>query len=355
VQPEEWASACAIQEGKAVFGQVMKIQRFDGTFGFVLNSAAPILDGEGKVAECAVAILDITRLKQAEEALRRTHDELEERVAERTADLRLTNEQLLREMEERQEAEEKLRESEARFAAFMEYLPGLAVMRDMEGRYLFANPAWEEMLGLPQGAWQGKSLNDLWPPERAAALQKLDFQVISTGEPIEQVEVQELADGPHHFLTHCFPIRDAKGLPYMVGAVAIDITDRRRAEQQVEETGRLYRVLSQVNEAIMRGRDQESLFEQICRIVVEEGLFRMAWVGLTDPVSQAVRVAANYGFDEGYLDNLVIPVGDDPESQGPTGTAVRENRYDICKDFATEPRMAPWREQALARGYRSSG
>ena len=56
-----------------------------------------------------------------------------------------------------------------------------------------------------------------------------------------------LADGPHHFLTSRFPIIDAEGLPYMVGAIAIDITDRQRAEQQVAETGRLYRVLSQVN------------------------------------------------------------------------------------------------------------
>ena len=46
---------------------------------------------------------------------------------------------------------------------------------------------------------------------------------------------------------------------------------------------------------------------------------------------------------------------DGPESQGPTGTAVREDRYDICNDFATDPRMAPWRETALDRGYGSSG
>jgi two-component system, cell cycle sensor histidine kinase and response regulator CckA len=62
--------------------------------------------------------------------LRRARDELEERVAERTAALRLTNEHLLWEMEERQEAEERLRDSEARFTAFMKHLPGLAVMRD---------------------------------------------------------------------------------------------------------------------------------------------------------------------------------------------------------------------------------
>ena len=299
--------------------------------------------------------LDITKRKRTEAALRRAHDELEQQVAKRTASLRLANEQLLWEIEERQRVQDRLQESEARFTAFMEHLPGLAMMRDMVGRYLFANSAWEEMMGLEPGAWQGKTLAELWPPEQAAALHKLDFQIISSGQPTERVEMSELADGPHHFLTKRFPITDSKGLPYMVGSIAIDITERQRAEQQAAEIGRLYRVLSQVNEAIFRGRDQEYLFLQVCRIAVEEGLFRLAWVGLTDPLGQVIQVAAKYGFHEGYLDNMMIPVEDGPESQGPTGTAVREDRYDICNDLATDPRMAPWRETALDRGYGSSG
>jgi PAS domain S-box-containing protein len=315
----------------------------------------PLKDSHGQVVSVSVAAEEITERKRMEDDLRQAKDELEVRVEERTAALRQAIEQLFREIQERQEVEDRLRDSETRFTAFMEHLPGLAVMRDMEGRYLFANRAWEETMDLPPGAWRGKTLAQLWPPERTAVLQKSDFEIISTGEPTEEVEVQTLADGPHHFLTSRFPIRDAEGLPYMVGAVAIDVTGRQRAEQQVAETGRLYRVLSQVNEAIMRGRDQQSLFDQVCRIVVEEGLFRMAWVGLSDSDTHTVRVAAKYGFDEGYLDNLAISLGDGAKGLGPTGTAVRENRYDVCNDFAVEPRMKPWREQALARGYGSSG
>jgi len=308
-----------------------------------------------KTGQFVTVFEDITERKGMEEALRRANDELEARVAERTAALRQANENLADEIQERRKIEDRLRDSEARFISFMEHLPGLAVMRDMEGRYLYANRAWEKAMSLTPGAWQGKSLIDLWDPERALAFQKLDFQIISSGTPFEQIEVLALADGPHHFLTKRFPILDAEGLPYMVGAIAIDVTDRRRAEQQEAETGRLYRILSQVNEAIIRDRDQQSLFEQVCRIVVEEGLFAMAWVGLCDPLSQTVRVAAKYGYDEGYLDTIRIRVLDGPESQGPTGTAIRENRYDVCNDYALDPRMTPWREPGLARGYQSSG
>jgi signal transduction histidine kinase/HAMP domain-containing protein len=73
VRPEEWASSRAIRKKGTVLGQVMKIQKFDGKYGFVINSATPIMDAGGKVTECAVAILDISELQQAEEALRRHH------------------------------------------------------------------------------------------------------------------------------------------------------------------------------------------------------------------------------------------------------------------------------------------
>lgn len=76
VQPEEWASARAVQHGETVVNQELQIQRFDGTRGYVLNSAAPIRDAHSRIIGCAVAIRDITERKQAEEL----HRQLESRV-----------------------------------------------------------------------------------------------------------------------------------------------------------------------------------------------------------------------------------------------------------------------------------
>jgi PAS domain S-box-containing protein len=70
VQPEEWASARAVQKGETVVNQEMQIERFDGSRAFVLNSAAPIRDAQGRISGSAVAITDITKLKHAEEAQR---------------------------------------------------------------------------------------------------------------------------------------------------------------------------------------------------------------------------------------------------------------------------------------------
>jgi len=76
VAPEEWASAQATQKGQAVVGQLLEIQRFDGSRASVINSSAPIFDDDGKIAGCAVAIQDITDLRKAEVALRQSEERL---------------------------------------------------------------------------------------------------------------------------------------------------------------------------------------------------------------------------------------------------------------------------------------
>ncbi len=108
VRPEEWASARAVQHDEAVIAQEMRIRRFNGTHAFVLNSAVPIHDAAGRIAGSAIAIVDITALKHAEDELRRARDELERRVRERTAELGKTVGQLEAEMAERRRLEEQI-------------------------------------------------------------------------------------------------------------------------------------------------------------------------------------------------------------------------------------------------------
>jgi PAS domain S-box-containing protein len=207
----------------------------------VLCSAEPLHHPDGRVRGVVAAILDITKRQRGEEALRRAYDKLEERVAERTAALRLANEQLLREMAERQAAEDSLRESEARFKAFMDHLPGLAAMRDVRGYYVFANQTWEQLFG---ANWQGKTLEEFWPPKEAKRFQHMDQQVLLAGKPVESLDTLEFADGPRTILSSSFPIRDKDGLPYLVGTIGIDVTARRQAEEALAaERQRLFSLL----------------------------------------------------------------------------------------------------------------
>ena len=106
-------------------------------------------------------------------------------------------------------------------------------------------------------------------------------------------------------------------------------------------------------EAIVRIRQRLPLFEEVCWVLVERGHLRMAWVGEVDDHGWIIPIA-HAGVTDGYLDDLRISVRDVPEGRGPTGTAARERHHILVTDIATDERMAPWREAALARGYRSS-
>ena len=133
-----------------------------------------------------------------------------------------------------------------------------------------------------------------------------------------------------------------------------DITERKKAEEEMIAAQRLYAILSQINQAIVRVKDLETLVAGICRIAVEVGRFRMAWVGLLDRESDTFHPVAHAGHDGGYLALTGVSTGSDERSLGPTGTALREGRHDICNDIETDPRMQPWRDEALKRGYHSS-
>ena len=129
---------------------------------------------------------------------------------------------------------------------------------------------------------------------------------------------------------------------------------RRRSERKVLQLNRLYAVLTRTSQSIVHVRERDALFRAVCRIAVEDGLFRMAWVGTVNPQTGVVEPAAFAGFEDGYLRRTHIATADAPEGRGPTGQAVRERRHFVCTDIATDPRLLPWRDDALARGYRSS-
>ena len=118
---------------------------------------------------------------------------------------------------------------------------------------------------------------------------------------------------------------------------------------------RLYSVLSKTNEAIVRVNNPRKLFKQMCRIAVEDGSFKMAWIGLLNQRTLEVRPVAYWGDEDGYLDKIYISARDISEGRGPTGTAIREGKCCLISDIKHDPRMDPWHTKAIERGYLSTG
>ncbi|MFH0953311.1 MAG: transporter substrate-binding protein [Verrucomicrobiota bacterium] len=134
-----------------------------------------------------------------------------------------------------------------------------------------------------------------------------------------------------------------------------EIAVRRRNEEEIRRLNRLYAVLSQVNEALVRTHSRDELLQQVCQIAVAFGGFRLAWIGWLDVETQAVPAVAWAGEPQEYVRNLHLYADDRPEGQGPMGTAIREGRHIVCNDFLNERRTLVSRESARAAGLRASG
>jgi PAS domain S-box-containing protein len=131
--------------------------------------------------------------------------------------------------------------------------------------------------------------------------------------------------------------------------------ERMRAEAQLRRTNQTQRALSKCNEALIRSTDESTLLQQICDIAVEEAAYRFCWIGCVEhDEAKSVRPVARSGFEAGYLDSLNITWADTERGRGPTGTCIRTRQTVVAKDIATDPKMIPWRAEALKRGYASS-
>ncbi len=103
--------------------------------------------------------------------------------------------------------------------------------KDLEGRYLFVNRAFEQHVGRPAAEIVGLTPGDIAPAEIAAGLRANDRRVIETGTPLEIEETNVIRGERRTLLANKFPLLGADGRPYAVCGISVDITERKRNEE----------------------------------------------------------------------------------------------------------------------------
>jgi len=134
-----------------------------------------------------------------------------------------------------------------------------------------------------------------------------------------------------------------------------DITERKKAEEELSRLNRALRMLGGANEALIRIIDEAALLNEVCRIAVEVGGYRMAWIGFVEQdEAKTIRPVAHAGFDSGYIESVNITWEDNELGRGPGGIAIRTGLPAIARNILLDPAFAPWREAAIERGYKSN-
>lgn len=215
-------------------------KRKDGSLVWLENSVR-LVNWDGRMA-IQSTIIDCNERRLREQRLKSFNEELESRVADRTAALEAANELLQREIAERVRIEEELRGSRTLYESLVETVPLCVARKDLDGRFVFVNKALRDLFGLPLEEIVGKDDYAFSPPELCEKYRADDQRVIETGEQLDFVETSELGDGTRrHIHTLKTPIYDHDGSVAGTQLVFWDVTDqvetlqiREKAQEELE-------------------------------------------------------------------------------------------------------------------------
>ncbi len=248
--------------------------------------------------------------------------------------------------------EKKLQKSEDRYRSILENLQDAYFRADKEGNIIMVSPSAaimyrydsiEEMIGIKAVSLYKN------PEDRNHVLKMLkekgdvqDFQ----GEGLRN-------DGTSFWVSLNVQYKyDEQGKIKGTEGFIRDITEHKTSEERIKRLYRLYTTLSQINQSVVRIKDQDELFKNICKVCVEFGKFKMAWIGLIDPRTGELKPVAHHGHEDNYLKKISINIHDKKSIHKTTTSALRKGEVIINEDIKKDI-ISQMHKEALKRGYRS--
>ncbi len=217
-----------------------------------------------------------------------------------------------------------------------------------------ANPYLVNMLGFTRAEFLGKKIWEVGA-FKDTALSKQAFLELQENRYIRYDDLPLVAkDGTRISVEFISNVYDCAGT-LVIQCNIRDNTERRRAETALKATARALKMRSDGNEALLGSKTESALLAEYCRIAVETGGYRMAWIGVPDEgEGKKVTNASHFGYEDGYLELDKVSWSDTARGQEPTGAAIRSGQIQFVHDISADPKMTPWRTEALKRGYRSA-
>lgn len=289
----------------------------DGDEYQIADSAAPIKNKEGKITGIVMVFRDVTEEYNMREALK---------------------------------------ESSEKYRALYENAPLSYQSLDENGYIIDVNPTWLRTFGYSKDEVVGRWMGDFLHPDFRKNFTR-EFEIFKKRGYAHDVHLKIRHKDGHYIdmLLEGSIGYFEDGSFKQTYCVLKDITDRLKAEEALKKSNRALKTLSACNEAMVWAKSEKELLDNICKIIVEQGDYKLAWVGLVQhDEKKTVKPVAHYGFKDDYLEKIEISWGDNPKGRGPTGKCIREGVPEICRNILTDPDYKVWRDEALKRGYESS-
>jgi PAS domain S-box-containing protein len=309
----------------------------------IADSAAPIRDVAGQVVGVVLVFRDVTDERRAQRIAHEQHNMLAERVLERTAQLRESQEHLL---------------------GVIGNVPTMLAYVDASQRYVYVNEQYRGRFAPQRPDITGCTVAEILGPERYAQLQPLVRKVLAG-------QTQEYDWQPFPGIWHAINyIARFDGAGQVLGyyILSSDITERKRSQEHIvglnhelgkrvgelERVSRALRTLSAGNSAMLRATDEAQLLDSMCKAMVHAGGYPLAsvWYRQDDAAATLLPMAES-GYPEGLgaLLRLDVRWADNERGQGAIATAARTGKTCVVGDLHADPRYRLWREALQA--YRS--
>ena len=243
-------------------------------------------------------------------------------------------------------------------ALFLPQIPDAAIIVDRQARIVHHNQCAEQLFGYGPDELQGLLLHELLPADKRETHAKMvaDFMAV----PINRPMASGLAFTGQRKDGTVFPaditlgaIGEGQGL--MVLATIRDVTAQKQAETELMQANRAMRLLSASNRTLLRSTREDDQLAQVCRIAVEIGGYRLAWVGIAQfDEEKSITPATYYGAEQGFLSQARMTWAEGERGTSAMSTAIRTGTIQLRQDILNDPLLAPWHEDARMRNYQSA-
>ncbi|HEX3631734.1 MAG TPA: EAL domain-containing protein [Casimicrobiaceae bacterium] len=254
-----------------------------------------------------------------------------------------------------QQHADRLRESERRFSDMLGNVKLASVMLDRDARITYCNDFLLELTGWRREDVLGQDwLETFIPPGRDDVRRVFDALIADDASASHHENEILTRSGKQRLMRwNNTVLRAPSGEAIGTASIGEDITERALAEEKIQRLNRMHAVLSGINTTIVRAQDRQELFLEACRIAVEAGQFKLAWIGTIDREAGKLTPVASHGIGADYLQ--LMPLGLDAldaSSYGLAGRAIKERRAMVSNDMAGDPRILVSAD-AARRGLRS--
>lgn len=265
--------------------------------------------------------------RNAEVTLQKLNEELEYRIQERTA---------------------KVVQSEKRYRDMIETSLIGVYSTTVDGKILFVNDAIIQLMEAGSAEEITSSPVQIVyknPETRTRLLRQLDQYGMVTDFESEMITTKG------NVIT---VLLSAKLQDNILTGMILEITERKKAEEEIRKANRIYAVLSNINQTIVRVTDRQTLYNEACRIAVDDGKFHMTWIGMVDELTNKFVPVAAAGLAKEYIKLINIDLNDPVLGDGPIGRCIKSGLHYLANDIDNNPEMIPMFVNVSQLDYKSS-